>query len=373
MKIFMKVALPLLLLAAGIIWLIGGAVPEAVVVKVAAGDVRDGVPGNVLILAKRTHDIRARIQGIVKDSRMLPNGKPVTVEENSTLVWLDSQEIERSLEQFKVSREHHERRVSAGSAIAMELESELDELEAFRELAKEKKIPLADLKKKENYVKRLETRLSQEQISIEESSKNFSIREAELAYNLKKMEIRSPIAGEMTISLVAPGDMVSPGAHLGRVISHERIVEVTLNEEDFAGTEDGQEAAVTLLSHGRKIFPANVKRLSPVVDPATGRRKLYLELEGGNDRFAPGSSGRVEIIKSVQRKVLTVPRKALMGNAVFVVKDGFVEIRNVKVGASNLLTAAIIKGLRDGEQVIVETPHLFRDGQKVSPVLAEGS
>jgi multidrug efflux pump subunit AcrA (membrane-fusion protein) len=61
-----------------------------------------------------------------------------------------------------------------------------------------------------------------------------------------------------------------------------------------------------------------------------------------------------------------------MGSAVFVVNNGITEAREVKVGVRNLLTAEILDGLEESEQVIVETPHLFRDGQKVKPVAAGG-
>ena len=186
------------------------------------------------------------------------------------------------------------------------------------------------------------------------------------------MTMVSPIDGLLTNLLIAPGDMVFSGTHLGKVVSHERLVEVTLNEEDFAGAAEGQEVAVTLLSMGPEIFEGNVTRLSATVDPASGRRKLFVQLMGGNERFPPGSSGRAEVIKSVRTNALLVPRKALMGSAVFVVKDGMAEAREVKVGARNLLTAEIIDGLKEGEQVIVETPHLFRDGQKVKPVSVGG-
>ena len=372
MKFLLKIVLPIGAVAVLAWWLVVAAIPQAIVTTARRGAVRDGVPGNVLILASRTHDLRARIQGVVAGTVMLPHGKPVPVEENATLVSLDTTDGERSLEQLHITREHHERRVAAGSAVAMLLETEQRELEAWQALADQDKLPLADLEKKESQVKRLETQLAQERITQEETAENFRIQEAVRLANLEKMEIHSPISGQMTLSLVAPGDMVFPGANLGQIVSNERLVEVTLNEEDFGGTREGQEVAITLLSRGPEIFEGNVTRLSATVDPTSGRRKLYVELEGGNERFAPGSSGRAEIIKSVRENALLVPRKALMGNAVFVVKNGITKAREVKVGARNLLTAEILEGIKEGEQVIVETPHLFRDGQTVKPVPVGG-
>lgn len=372
MKLLLKVVLPLGALSILGWWLIVSAIPEVIVKPVARGTVRDGVPGNVLVLAERTHDLRSSVSGIVTKVTMLPNGKPIAVEENSTLLTLDATEDERSLKQLYVAREHQEKRIAAGSAIEMQLETEKREMTAWSALAEQGKLPLSDLENKKSLVKRLETQLAQEMITNEEQSKTFRIQEARLLDNLNKTKIRSPIPGLMTLSLVAPGDMVSPGAHLGQVVSNDRMIAVTLNEEDFGGVIEGQEVAVTLLSQVSQIFEGNVTRLSATVDPVSGRRKLYVELEGGNERFTPGSSGRAEIIKSVRKNALLVPRKALMGSAVFIVKNGIAEAREVQIGARNLLTAEILDGLKEGEHVIVETPHLFRDGQTVKPVPVGG-
>ena len=66
-----------------------------------------------------------------------------------------------------------------------------------------------------------------------------------------------------------------------------------------------------------------------------------------------------------------MPRKALIGNSVFVVKNGKVEIREVTVGAKNLEMVEILQGVDAGELVVIETPHLLRDGQSIRPILVE--
>ena len=121
--------------------------------------------------------------------------------------------------------------------------------------------------------------------------------------------------------------------------------------------------AVSFLSHGNQVFPGKVARLSKVLDSAN-RRHLFVDLEGGHDQFAAGISGEAEIIKASKKNVILVPRRALVGEKVCVWKDGVLEIRKVTVGHRNLLTAEVIEGLSEDEQVVVETPHLYRDGQR---------
>ena len=83
-------------------------------------------------------------------------------------------------------------------------------------------------------------------------------------------------------------------------------------------------------------------------------------------------SGRVEIIKNELEDRKLLPRKALIGNSVFVVKDGKVEIRDVIIGAKNLMMVEVIEGLNANDIVVIETPHLLRDGQSIRPILIKG-
>ena len=372
MKFLIKIGLTIGALSALTWWFVAGAIPEAIVSPAGKGTVRDGVPGNVVVLADRTYNIVSGVTGLIVETAMKPYGKPVSVENNATLVKMDTYDLKVNLDQVLYQRDFHDKRIAAGSVTAMRLEAARREFESLKTLADQDKFPLAELQKHEDSVRQLETQLKQEKLTENQQLEDLRVNETRLRTQIAGMTMVSPIDGLLTNLMIAPGDMVFAGTHLGQVVSHERLVEVTLNEEDFSGTREGQEVAVTLLSQGPQIFEGNVTRLSATVDPASGRRNLYVELEGGNERFTPGSSGRAEIIKSVRKNALIVPRKALMGSAVFVVKNGIAEARNVKVGARNLLTAEILDGLEEGEQVIVETPHLFRDGQTVKPVSVGG-
>ncbi len=84
----------------------------------------------------------------------------------------------------------------------------------------------------------------------------------------------------------------------------------------------------------------------------------------GNERFAVGSTGEAEIIKAYKQDVVLVPRRALVGENLCIWKNGSIEVRKVKIGIHNLLVAEALDGLELGERVVVDTPHLFRDGQR---------
>ena len=71
--------------------------------------------------------------------------------------------------------------------------------------------------------------------------------------------------------------MVFAGTVIGRVISHNRLIEVTLNEEEFNGIKEGQSCGYTI-HIWQRIFDANVSRLSVTIEPNTEEENYTLVL-----------------------------------------------------------------------------------------------
>jgi hypothetical protein len=82
--------------------------------------------------------------------------------------------------------------------------------------------------------------------------------------------------------------------------------------------------------------------------------------------LVPGITGEVNIVVAARDKAVVIPRRALLGRNVFVVKDGRVEVRTVEVGFTSLNSVEIVRGVEEGEQVIVEDLDRFRSGDRVT-------
>ena len=90
-----------------------------------------------------------------------------------------------------------------------------------------------------------------------------------------------------------------------------------------------------------------------------------MRLNNTDERIPVGSSGRAEIIKSEKESALLIPRKALIGDYVVVEQGGVAQFRKVLIGSKNLRTVEVLNGLKKGEKVVVETPHLLKDGERI--------
>ena len=368
-KIKSIVIIGLLLGIAGFSFFIVSKGERLLCAKVIKGTMKNSVTGNIQILAEQTFQLKSHAQGVVQFVAIKPLSKAIPVVKGQILFQLDISDLNRSLKKALMEKNHFEQRINEGSIFANTLEIEKEELNASTALFNAEKITLAELKRKKNIVTRLEIEVEQEKISDSEKLINHSIRIEDLKAQIKKMTIRSPIDGQLINSNVSGGELISFGYNLGTIISNERLIEASLDEDDFVGIKEGLTAAVSLFSRGNQIIEAKVSRLSPTVNASTGRRLLYLEPLQSTQMVQPGMSGRVEIIKSKKEDRLLLPSKSLIGNSVFVVREGKAFIRSVKIGARNLKSIEILEGLKVGDIVVYETPHILNDGQKVKPIL----
>lgn len=344
---------------------------KVICTKLGFGTIRDTVSGNVQVLAEKTFHLKSSVQGLVSRVAMQPMGKSIFVDFNQTILQFDITDLNRSLKQALMAKSHFLQRIEKGSSIALQLDIEEEDLESLISLSKADKISHFELDRKRNLVERLRTQLEHEKISNEETLINHSVNIENLQSQISGMTLTSPINGQLIMSNANQGDLIFPGHHIGTIISSNRIIEASLNEEDFSGLSEGLPAGITLFALGSSIFDANVTRFSTSVNPSTGRRIVYLEITDKTIPLPPGASGRVEIIKSERKDRKLIPRKALIGSSVFIVKNGKAKIKDVVIGAKNLETVEILEGIDEDEIVVIETPHILRDGQSIQPIVVE--
>ena len=345
-------------------FIFNGLSETAVVIPAKVGSIQDSVNGNVVVLAEQEFDLRSESSARANFSILLPHGKPVKVDANQTLFTLDISDVNRSLNRLLLRKMNHQKRLRAGSVLSSQLKIEETDLKAVQEISKLDAVADLDLKKKESHVARLRISLEHEEINQNEKSMILEFEIEHFKKEVEKRIIKSPIRGMLVSSTVKPGSFVFGSQVVGKVLSHDRLVKVSLNEEDFDGLKEGQRAGVTLFSSQNTVYEAIVDHISATIDPSTGRRNAFLKVDS-NVSLPVGSTGRAEIIKRNVPQTLIIPRKALIGTNVLCIKDGKVKITPVVTGASSLNSVEILDGMSEGDLVISETPHLFHEGQKV--------
>jgi len=191
----------------------------------------------------------------------------------------------------------------------------LDEEEAELDL-RQAKVRYENLKRS---MERSEQTFRQKIISKEEFEDIQAQYEAALVdYDQAKLRkkystITSPIDGVVVERRVERGDRVRTEETLFVVADFNPLLaKIHIPEKDLGRIRVGHKAYIAAESVPGKEFIGQVRRISPVVDPASGTAKVTIELPHANQYLRPGMFVSVRIITETHPNALVIPKKALV-------------------------------------------------------------
>ncbi len=210
------------------------------------------------------------------------------------------------------------------------------------------------------------------------------LRSAEI--DLDRTTIRSPIEGVIGLSQTTTGALVSAqqATPLATIRTLDPIyVDVTLSANDFLSWNDTPEqtdamknARATMILPNREIFEEQgaVLAAEPKVEPTTGMVTLRVSFPNPHHKLLPGLYVEVELPQNVTSDAVLVPQNAVMRDArgtasVWIVEDGKIAVREVKVITSDGNRWVTTGGLKGGEEVVTAGFQKVRPG---APVQIEG-
>ena len=190
----------------------------------------------------------------------------------------------------------------------------------------------------------------------------YEMEALEASYNLAKLEldytqIRAPIAGVVSNRYVRLGTTVSVNDPVFEVTSLDPLVAyLHVPEREYRNIRTGQVVGIDIDALAGQRIVADVTRVSPIVDPATGTFKITIEISDEQRLIKPGMFGRISIVYDQHVNVLQVPRSAILEESgetsVFVVENDTAIRREVVTGYSNAGMIEVVEGLEDGDRVV---------------------
>jgi RND family efflux transporter MFP subunit len=320
------------------------------------------VPGAIGVKAE-VHELKSEVNGRVSAS-VLDLGKRVA--KGDVLVQLDTGDVDLEIEKIKNDIVAARRKVEIGSTLRPEVLNMKDTLENLERQTKLGAYPVGELEKQRRLLQQLEQRMNLEDVNNKlvlengENALRTKLREKE------KMTITAPTDGVVTVVNARVGDLIANNSIFATVISVGLTVEAKISEENYASVQLGQRAVVRFLTYGDEKFEATVIKKLPTADAGTQRYIVYLDLKIAPERLLPDLTGEVSIVVGERESQAIIPRRAVFDGMVFVVQQGRVERRKVRLGYTGLNDAEVLEGLQTGEQVIVEKLDQFQEGDRVS-------
>lgn len=362
MKRWIKIGIPLLVVLF-MAWLFTRQLTFSVMVAPAtSGTAVNAVTGTVEVLAYVDIYVKAQNRGMIAENRVEAGD---IVEKGDIIAVQDSEQVDLQIEQVQIRLEAAQERQALESTHRIDLESLDEELEGVKLAVDLKQAPLSRLENLQRERRKKDVLFNLEQIQERESLRLLQNQLEQLSLQKKQMYTDAPFGGTIATVNAWKGDLVNPGQNLARLVSHGRMVLMELTEEDYYGVEDGQPVTLRLASYPDRTFDGTVKRLEDVANSNSKTRNLFVQVDAPDSVFVPGLTGEGYLVKDEREDAVLIPRRALIGNLVYIVEGGEVQVRRVKPGYLGLNKAEILEGIAPGDLVILEDQNLLKPGQHV--------
>lgn len=207
--------------------------------------------------------------------------------------------------------------------------------------------------------------------------------------NLDDTVVRAPFAGIVTVKAAQEGEMVSPMSAgggftrtgIGTIVDMSSLeVEVDVSENFIQRVSTDQPATITLNAYPDWSIPAHVIAIIPTADRAKATVKVRVGFTVGDPRILPEMGARVAFHDSkvlrdaapagaVAQQPVLVPKESVQADGdtgvVFVIADGGVERRTVRLGGQSAAGQVVLAGLQAGTRLARGDLSSLTDGSKV--------
>ena len=162
---------------------------------------------------------------------------------------------------------------------------------------------------------------------------------------------------------------------LSLVQCREAYADIELGEKLYNLVHQEQPAIVRVDAMGDTAFKGKVARLSPQIDEKNRTFTVKIKINNPQLALRPNMFARAEI-QIADKETVWLPKTALVQQTsdrglVLLVKDGVAVLQDVLVGGESHDRVQIVKGLVEGDVVIVEGPAGISDRTEVSPTIVE--
>ncbi len=175
----------------------------------------------------------------------------------------------------------------------------------------------------------------------------------------------SPVSGVVTEKKALQGMRFMPGDMLYQVTDLSSVwVIADVSEQDIGAVRTGAEASVVMAAYPDRVFKGRITYVYPTLKAETRTIPVRVELANPGQLLKPAMFAQVEFAVGGKTPVLTVPDSAVIDTGtrqlvLVQVGPGRFEPREVEIGARSENDIEVVKGVSEGEEVVVAANFLI--------------
>jgi HlyD family secretion protein len=343
-------------------------VPAMVVVPV---EIQGTVKGPGTVQSKVQVTISGKITGILT---RLHADQGEEVKSGQILAELDSTELKSRTAAAQSARGRSQQELARARADVLKAEANLalarSNHERNQEVFKPGYLPASTLDASKSALRVAESEVAAAKAAVEaiQATATQTVHEADASKDiLGYTRILAPMDGLIITRKAEVGTILPPGAPIFQMVDHQIWAASWIDQRTIADVRVGQKAAIVLRS-GRS-FEGVVARLGSAADTVTRELEVDVKFLALPSPLVIGEESEVTI-ETGRQVALAIPLSSILvrngSQGVLVVAEGKAHFRPIVTGIRDGERAAIVKGVREGE-VIVVTPAEVVPGKKVRP------
>ena len=374
----------LLLVGAGAAWwlLVGGGAPPVKVAAArpiaAAGSAAASVlDASGYVTARRQATVSSKITGKVTEV-LIEEG--MRVDEGQVLARLDpvDAQAQRSLSNSQLQAARSQL-VEARTQLALAEKT----LRRSRELLQRKLVAQSQFDQEQSERDALAARVESAAQAVQVAQDSLQLSDI----GVDNTVVRAPFTGVVTVKAAQPGEMISPisagggftRSGIATIVDMDSLeVQVDVNESFIGRVRPKMPIEAVLNAYPDWKIPGEVIAIIPTADRGKATVKVRIALQEKDPRIVPEMGVRVAFLETpapadaaapAPPRGVLVPASAVVSRdgkqVAFVLQGDTVERREVGVGRSLGSDREITRGLRGGEQVVLEPGSDLADGARV--------
>lgn len=256
-----------------------------------------------------------------------------------------------------------EQTVNISSAQVASAQSQLslaqNNLERYRKLYEQNAISRMQL---DQYQNAYEVALA----AVRQSSAQHAQGTNQLSYS----NLVADSAGVISSINAEAGQVVSAGQPIVTLVKDgEREIEINVPENRIDGMRNAGQARISFWALPGVTAEGKVREISPVADKVSRTYKVRVSLINPPAGVNLGMTASVMVANATNHQAAYIPLSAIYQTGdtpnVWVIQDGVVSLRPIKVGVFGDGKVQVLEGLQEGDVIVTAGVQKLREGQKV--------
>jgi len=205
--------------------------------------------------------------------------------------------------------------------------------------------------------------------AYDQAKSNWEAATAEVARleaQLVFLSLRAPSAGTIIRRDGEVGELVVTGTPVFWMAGNAPLrITSEVDEEDVARIRPGQKVLIRADAFPGEVFDGTVSAITPKGDATARSYRVRIATPAGT-KLMIGMTAETNIVLREESNALLVPTAALEGDTLWLVRDGRLAKRQVKLGARGNARSEILSGLADDDWIAAAPSSDFTDGGTVT-------